>query len=325
MKVIALLPVRNEAWVLRDALSCLSAFCDVILVGDQNSDDESRAISRSFPKVHLLESREALVCEQARWQLLDAARDYEGHNLLWWTDADELVSPAAINRYLDASRDRLTPGTVIEARFIHPWGRIDRYRINSWAYGPHWKDVALVDDRRMDYNRGERLPLHQPRVPVDGARARLQAEPVHILHLQWLLARRNQFRQAWYRCREYLDGERTPAQINQRYSITLPDVNLRTAPTPAHWIEGLTFPDLSVDREPTWQERDVLQWFGERSPEFFEPLEIWHIPELRDAFRRHAGRNPRPDRSYRPPWHARAAALARRAARRIWSSGRLVI
>ena len=61
MKVIALLPVRNEAWVLRHALSCLSAFCDVILVGDQDSDDDSRTISRSFAKVQLLESREALV------------------------------------------------------------------------------------------------------------------------------------------------------------------------------------------------------------------------------------------------------------------------
>src|SRR5256885_13238505 len=123
MKTIALLPVRNEAWVLPHALSCLSAFCDVILVSDQNSDDDSRAICRTFPKVELFESREALVCEQARWQLLDAARDYDGHNLLWWTDADELVSPPAISRYLEASRERLSPGTVIEAHFVHPWGR----------------------------------------------------------------------------------------------------------------------------------------------------------------------------------------------------------
>jgi glycosyl transferase family 2 len=318
MKVVALMPVRNEAWVLPHSLACLSAFCDAILVNDQNSDDDSRAICRRFPKVQLLESPEALVCEQARWQLLDAARGYEGHNLLWWSDADELVAPAAIRRYLDAHRDALTPGTAIEARFVHPWGRIEQYRVHHWAYGPHWKEVALVDDRRIDYDRTSRLPLHQPRVPVDGVAARLRAESVHILHLQWLLARRNQMRQAWYRCREYLDGGKTAAQINELYSITLPGADLRTAPTPAEWIEGLTFPDPSIDREPTWQERDVFEWFDRRTPLYFEPLEIWHIPELHDAFRRYAGRSPRPDRSYRPPWPARAGRFARRIAAGAW-------
>lgn len=313
MKVIALLPVRNEAWVLRHALSCLSAFCDVILVGDQDSEDDSRAISRSFAKVQLLESREALVCEQARWQLLDAARGYDGHNLIWCTDADELVAPGSVTRYLAANRDALVPGTVVDTQYVHPWGAIDRYRINSWAYGPHLKEIALVDDRRLDYSRSERLPLHQLRVP-DGGGAHLRADGIHVLHLQWLLARRNQFRQAWYRCREFLDGEKAAAQINGRYAITLPGASLRTAPTPAAWLEGLTLPDLSVDREPTWQERDIFCWFEERTPQFFEPLEIWHVPELHDAFRRHARREPRPDRSYRPPWPARAGMLVRRFA-----------
>ena len=93
MKIIALLPVRNEAWVLPHSLACLSAFCDVVLVSDQNSEDESREICRRFPKVVLLESAESRVCEEVRWQLLDAARDFDGYNLLWCTDADELLSP----------------------------------------------------------------------------------------------------------------------------------------------------------------------------------------------------------------------------------------
>jgi hypothetical protein len=126
--------------------------------------------------------------------------------------------------------------------------------------------------------------------------------------------RRTQLRQAWYRCREFLDGAKTAAEINERYAITLPDANLRTAPTPAEWLDGLTLPDLSVDREATWQERDIFRWFDERTPQFFEPLEIWHVAELRDAFRQHAGRDPRPDRSYRPPWPTRAGMLARRFA-----------
>ena len=97
MKVIALLPVRNEAWVLPHSLACLSGVLRRRSSSTTSSPtDESREICRAFPKGRAARvARERLICEQARWQLLDAARDYDGCNLLWCTDADELVSPRA--------------------------------------------------------------------------------------------------------------------------------------------------------------------------------------------------------------------------------------
>jgi hypothetical protein len=150
-------------------------------------------------------------------------------------------------------------------------------------------------------------------VPVDGGRRVVRAADVHVLHLQWLLARRTQMRQAWYRCREWLDSK-PAAAINEYYATTLPDPRVRTAAVPAAWSEGLTFPDLAIDREPSWNERDILAWFAERGPAFFEPLEIWHLAPLRDAFVRAVGRRPRPDRSYRPSWPVRARHFGRRVA-----------
>jgi hypothetical protein len=319
MKIIALMPVRNEAWVLAHSLACLSAFCDIVLVNDQRSEDESREICRRFPKVVLLESPDALVCEQARWQLLDAARDYDGANLLWCTDADELMSPALVARFVAADRDALKPGTVVECRYYHLWNRADRYRLDGSPYAPSWKAVARRDDRQMDFSRVRRLPLHEPRVPLDGANGTIRAADLPVLHLQWLLTERNQMKQAWYRCREWLDGVKTAAEINEFYSITLPDHRIRTEAVPARWVEDVTFPDLAVDHLPSWQERDMLAWFDARGPEFFERLEIWHIRRLRDEFRRRAGRRPAPDRSYLPPWPTRARRFGRRlvsAARR---------
>jgi hypothetical protein len=313
MKVIALMPVRNEAWVLPHSLACLSAFCDVILVNDQESEDESRDICRRFPKVELLESGERLICEQARWQLLDAARDHDGCNLLWCTDADELMSPQAATRFVDAQRTELKPGTVVECLYYHLWHRTDRYRTEGANYAPYWKELARRDDRHMDFSRIRRLPLHEPRVPLDGAVDRLRAD-VPVLHLQWLIAERNQMKQAWYRCRELLDGAKPAAAINEFYSVTLPDPAVRTADVPAAWVEGVTFPDLAIDREPTWQERDILGWFDTYTPAFFEPLEIWHIAKLRDQFRRRVDRSPQPDRSYVPSWPTRAQRFGRRVA-----------
>jgi hypothetical protein len=314
MKIIGLVPVRNEAWVLPHSLASLSGFCDVVIVSDQNSDDGSREICRTFPKVVLLESSESRISTEVRWHLLDAARGYDGCNLLWCTDADELVPPQAARDLFTTRGAELTPGTVIECWYVHLWHRVDRYRVYDSSYGPRLKQLGLVDDRRMDYDRSRPLSIHEPRVPLEGAVGTFHAGDLPVLHLQWVLAERTQMRQAWYRCREWLDGSKTAAAINAFYSITLPDAGVRTEDVPLPWRQGLTFPDPAIDREPTWNERDVLRWFDEQTPEFFEPLEIWHIPVLRAAFERRAGRRPRPDRSYRPSWPRRVQRFGRRVA-----------
>jgi hypothetical protein len=313
MKIIGLLPVRDEAWVLPHSLACLSAFCDVVLVSDQHSGDASRDICRRFPKVVVLESAESQISTRARWTLLDAARGYDGNNLLWFTDADELVAPDAVRGFVDRRRDRLLPGTVVECSYVHLWTSPMRYRDANGPYAPYLKPIAFVDDRRMDYDRSRLRSIHEQRVPMTGAAATLTVDEVTVMHLQWLLPQRSQFRQAWYRCHEWMSGDRTAAEINARYAVTLPLARVPTVDVPAAWIDGITFPDFSVDAEPSWSERDVLAWFEARTPAFFEPLEIWHITSLEQAFRRHAGRRPRPDRSYRPSWPVRAAQFRRRA------------
>jgi hypothetical protein len=323
VKVIALLPVRNEAWVLPHTLACLSVFCDVILVSDQGSTDGSREICERFPKTALLApvtgDEDTRLPKQARWRLLDAARGYEGHNLLWWTDADELPSPAAAQRFLQRERGRLLPGTVAAFRFFNLWGGMNRYRQDLSVYGPYWKEVAVVDNRIIDFPRGIDLPpLHEPRIPGPPGVPPLRVDDVPVLHLQWAAWNRNQMKQAWYRCVEWLDRRASAAQINEFYSITLPSWYVHTEPVPATWLEGMTLPDASVDAEPAWQEREILSWFDRYGAELFEPLEIWHVPALRRAFRRRARRSPRPDRSYRAPWPIRA----RRFSRRVFNAAR---
>ena len=64
-------------------------------------------------------------------------------------------------------------------------------------------------------------------MPIDSARGVLRAGELHVLHLQWLVAGQTQMRQAWYRCRELLDG-RPARAINEYYSTTLPDPRVRT-------------------------------------------------------------------------------------------------
>jgi hypothetical protein len=321
VKIIALLPVRNEEWVLRHSLACLCAFCDVVLVSDQASTDRSREICGEFANVEVIASPASFIAEQARARLWGVARQYEGENLIWCTDADELVPPAAARAFF-AGREHWQPGTVIDCFYAHLWESPRLYRDVTPPYHPYWKSIAIVDDRRVNYGSDRTLPIHEERVPVREGMPRVRAEGVPVLHLQWLLPTRNQVRQAWYRCREFMAGNRSALAINAHYSSTFHPSAASTSPVPPAWTEGVTFPDFRVDREPAWQEREIVGWFDERGIECFEPLEIWSVPALRAEFIRRVGRDPRPDRSYLPPLRAQAAAFTRRilsaARRRLW-------
>jgi len=313
MKVIALLPVKNEAWVLPHTLACLSGFCDVVLVHDQQSTDGSREIAARFPKIVWIESPDSKICEQARWHLWDVARQYDGHNLLWCTDADELVSPPRVRAFLDRRRSELRDGVVVDALYCHVWNDPAIYRTGLGGYAPYWKAVAIVDDRRREYDRSRSLPFHEERVPIAADSVRLRADDAPVFHLQWLLPNRSQMRQAWYRCREWLHGERGCRAINEQYAGTLPEWHVPTSRIPAEWLDGLTLPDSAVDKEPPWQYAEIIAWFDTRGIEFFEPLEMWHVPLLRQEFRRRTGRNPRSDRSHHLPLSRRTRSLGLRA------------
>jgi hypothetical protein len=319
MKVIAMVPTRNEDWIIEHTLKSLSGFCDVVLIGDRQSSDRTRELCRRFPKAVVVESPVDSRIREQRWQLLDAARNYDGHNLLWATDADELVSPRAVNAFLERARPALVPGTAVDSRYYHLWNDVGRYRDDLSHYRPQWKRIGFVDDRRADFDRSNATALHEPRVPAPEDAPALQEESLRLLHLQWMIPTRNQMKQAWYRCREWLDGGRTAAAINGLYAATFPTKGARTAAVPEAWVADLTLPDPSADLAASWHQRDILAWFDQFGIERFEPIEIWSIPALRDEFRRRVGRSPRPDRSYLPPWPVRAQRFGRRvvsAARR---------
>jgi hypothetical protein len=304
-------------------LACLSGFCDVVIVSDQASTDGSREIYPRFPKVKMVDRiafTARTMAATRRWHLLDAAREYDGKNLLWCIDADELVSPALMRAWLSAPATRLEPGTFLECGYYQLWNRHDTYRDDGSAYAPQLKMIGFVDDRIADFDRSPDVRVeHESRVPfVEGARS-LAAPELPWLHLQWLLPEYNQIKQAWYRCRELLDDRQTAVAINESYAHTMLSGRPRTTPVARAWLEGLTFPDFdAVDRKGSWHLAEILQFFDRHGVERFEPLEIWNIPALEREFRARAGRRPHPDRSYLPPWHDRARRATRRAAGRVW-------
>ncbi|PYS70680.1 MAG: hypothetical protein DMF69_12770 [Acidobacteria bacterium] len=72
-RIIVLVPVRNEAWILKTFLECASLWADHIIVADQSSTDGSTEIAAAFPKVTVIENPLPHYSEVERQQLLICA------------------------------------------------------------------------------------------------------------------------------------------------------------------------------------------------------------------------------------------------------------
>ncbi len=91
MNKIALIASKNEAWIIEKCLTILDNICDLILISDGDSVDGSQEIYKNFDKVRLVKSHEVQVAGQnRRANLLDAAREVPGDNILFIMDSDEL-------------------------------------------------------------------------------------------------------------------------------------------------------------------------------------------------------------------------------------------
>src|SRR5437899_2901721 len=91
--LVCVTPVRNEAWILDRFLSCASLWADHIVIADQCSEDGSRDIARSHPKVLLVDNPALAYNEEHRQQLLlEAARQIPGRRVIIALDADEALS-----------------------------------------------------------------------------------------------------------------------------------------------------------------------------------------------------------------------------------------
>ena len=298
MKTIALMPVKNEAWILPQTLRILDAFCDAIIIGDQMSEDGSKNIYANFSKVIVIENREVFHSNRIRWKLLDSARNFDGNNLIICCDADEVFPPKLFASFLARLDPGMFLGKWILFRWIQLWKSLRYYR-DDGVWQNRWMTVAFVDDRKLDYDRRFVINDHTSRLPGPQDSPQIKVEEAPLLHFQWVCWEKTQIKQAYYRCAELIHAPHNPYAINVAYSHAFdnPDADLK--PVPEQWLEGIDISDNVACLPAGWQLRQIMSWFEEYGIQYFEPLQIWHVPELRREFLRHVGREPKP--KVKPP------------------------
>jgi hypothetical protein len=300
MKLVALLTFKNEAWILPAYLSSVAPVVDEIVAIDDGSTDDSRRLledaggyvvdstlgdlqrdggfrAEIFPSEHAL-----------RDLLLRLGRERGGTHFLS-LDADEALTPPCQHHIRDSLAE-LEPGQKLAMQWLTLWKRPDKYRRDESVWTDLFKDFAWAD-------RAGTTLIGAARTPGDNAVenwTRLAPERGAVLHYQFVPWRRTQAKQAWYRCFALIRTPDRAYEINRMYALSLDSSAARTVEVPSAWLEGITIPDRLADLPPAWHLNAINDWFDEYGIEYFEPLQIWHVPELRDRFIDVVGREPCP-------------------------------
>jgi glycosyltransferase involved in cell wall biosynthesis len=286
MKIITLVPVKNESWILPSTLKNFSSFSDHIIVADQNSTDNTLEICSAFEKVHVIKNIYKGHTNQIRWDLLDAARNIEGDgNLIIYLDADELISPHFID---EIKKNNPKGGSGFSSNWIQLLHSYNNYRVDG-VWKNNSKQFAFIDDRILDYNRSIVTNDHSNRIPE---LKNIAALTTPILHLQYLAQKRCEIKQAFYMCNDYLHGK-DPRRLNNQYSVVKFTNSTPTEKVTMAWLDTIELPPIAIfEIEDTIKKEDLNAILDKHGITFFEPLDIWHIDDLRKKFISAAGRQP---------------------------------
>jgi hypothetical protein len=293
MKLIALMPVRNEAWVLGLSARVALMWCDELVIGLHACTDASCEIAADLAKEHGSRVWPYFFAEKEwhemahRQFLLDRARD-AGATHIAMIDADEILTgnlERASGNSINVALAKLSPGHLLQLPLYNLRGSIRGYHANG-LWGNRIVSVAFADDPTLHW-AGDRFHSREPQ----GKRL-IGFQPIAhgaggVMHLWGASERRLLAKHALYKITERL---RWPAadvrEIDRMYSMCVKDTAFLPI-KPKDWTFR-NVPDswwspyahlmkyLDVDAEP-WQEAEVRRLVAEHGREKFARLDLFGV------------------------------------------------
>ena len=308
MKVIALLPFRNEEWCLPSYLHNTTKIVDEIIAIDDGSIDNSvKILEDAGAKVY---SSEKLIKFNSGWsegsiraELLKLGREAGGTHFVC-LDADETFTNPLVENFQELL-PQLKPGEKMSLQWLALWKSYSSYRHDATVWSNNWKDFVVCDDQSLSYNHNQHM--HVGRTPASVSDVnneswrRLENEHGAVMHFQFSAYNNFQLKQCWLRCSELIQEPYNSQGINIKYSITLLEQNVGLEEMPKSWYDKIVLPKVE-NFDPEWKDSSfvradllpgIYKYFEDYGVEFFENLNIWHVPQLRNYFIKQTGRMPR--------------------------------
>jgi hypothetical protein len=277
-QIIVLTPVRDEAWILRRFFECTSLWADQIIIADQLSEDESRAIAQAFPKVTLIENPYREFTEVGRQRvLIEAARRIPGPRILMALDADEIMSANILDSAEWRTALQARPGTVLYFAKVDLFNSPAHYFLNSAEDRGAWLPFGYVDDGAAH----EGAIIHSTRVPERRSSPSLRLNEVVLVHYNQCNLPRMESKDRWYRCFARINTpDQNLVRIHRMHDwYERLRLKFKIRPTPAAWFDHYRRAAIdltSIAVEPFfWSDWEVLRLFKQHGVEPFRGVDIW--------------------------------------------------
>lgn len=280
MKLVALMPVRSEEWILNLSARAALRWCDGLVILDHASNDSTpdivRQLATEYPgRIHCEREDSTEWTEmQHRQRLLQVAREC-GATHIALVDADEIPTANIVDR-LRGWCEQLERDQALELPML---------AMRDWDHaqddGTVWSGIKLslaFKDRpvltwapRSDgYQHHQRLPY--------GIQS--QSNPLRnkrqggIMHVQWCHARRILAKHVLYRMSDWLrwPERKTARELNSIYDEAL----MLPGPLwdiPSEWWEGYDRSLIRADGVP-WQEEEIRRLLSIHGRERFGGLSL---------------------------------------------------
>jgi hypothetical protein len=288
MRLIGMLPCRNEDWILKLSARAALMWCDAIVILNHASSDRTAEIvcevQSEFPgRVHCFsDSGQQWREMDHRQELLDVSRAC-GATHLAIIDADEVLTGNLLGS-IRTHIESMAPGWILQLPGYNLRGGLDRYHANG-IWGQRWFSTAFGDDPRLGWS-GDRFHQREP-----GGASMRQHRPIMqvqggIMHLWGASERRLRAKHAAYKMIETLRWPLKPKEeIDRLYNLafvpsanTQYEQNWRYAEVPDEW--WAPYSDLrscvKLDSIP-WQEDMCRKLHVEHGAERFAGLDLFGV------------------------------------------------
>lgn len=289
MKIISLMPVKNEEWILNLSLRQLSEISDEVIILNDNSSDKTTEVAKVYKNCTVLDYKEKenfVNMSRRRNILLEQGRKMGGTHFVI-LDADECFSDD-FQKDIRNTLSKLSKGQAL----CLPWTFVFKYG-EQIVIDPKLsiiKDFIFCDDGVSLY---EDKALSEGRTPAIRNNYVIEENKKFVVyHFQYYAEKRNQLKQIWYRCNELIEGKRSAYRINATYLFTKTFKPQQIINADDAYIKAnLSSIKNSDDKFLLKRITDLFDLYGIK---FFEKLDIWYMKETMDIFIDKMKRDPKP-------------------------------
>lgn len=281
MRLVGLMVVRNEDWILKASLDAALRWCDGICFTFHACTDKSWPIvQQAWQKDRMYVAE---VCEdnekwdemRVRQTNLAAARAMGGTHFAI-IDADEMLTHNHLPR-VRSWFSSLAPGQALDVPMVPVWDSLSKFRNDGSVWCHSSLTLGFMDAPGLTWQPAGDGYQHHNRPPY-GILERRWRPILHgeggVMHLQFANKRRLLAKHVLYRMVDHLrwPERRSIKRLNEIYDEALATPQNMT-PIPDEWYGDYPMHQVALDGVP-WQEEEIRRLISVHGRDKFNGLDL---------------------------------------------------